>query len=346
VWPPFDTVANPDATCNTLGLLLDTWKTTTASTAKAYTARPARPSSLLQFKQFKSRTAPSNVTVPEQERDWVARGALWLSQRVLKLAGATPSGIYDFFVSLAYELLDAVHCDFEAVQTCSRWTVRLLNGIILVAVVQALVVLACFAVKLPMLGIASMALYVPAVLWTCYGYSPTCLPLVPSCIVRDIVETLQDYIPNYILLPPSMLRPGCVMTRDDLFVRDECIIPCDEPPFVFEDAGSVVAWLAAELRLVAWADKALENIPLDLLFDTAAFRAQMWLKLGVVQHGGGGLILGHRLCAAVSAYRLLPYLFLGGLFVATAVAVVLLCIDTGVAVGAVVASLAVTVFVE
>lgn len=349
VWPPFDAIANPDGTCDTLRQLLETLTTTTSATAEAYRKRPPRPPNTLQWTQRATRPAPNSAAADGDAAgsgagdDWLTRAMLWASRKVLGLVGLTPGGIYDFLVSVVYELLDAVHCDFEAVQTCSRWSLRLLNGLVLMGGVQALAVYVCFAFGLPLLGVASTVLYVPGVMWLCYGYSPTCLPLVPSCLVRDVVETLQDVVPNYILLPPSMLRPGCVMSKDDLFVHDDCIVPCDEPPFVFEDAGAVVAWLAAELRLVSWVDTALDYVP---FLDVSGLRAQLWLKLGVATHGSSGLVLGHRICAAVSAYKVFPYLFLVALVVVTAVAVVLLLIDIGVALGALVMSLTVTVLTE
>jgi hypothetical protein len=345
VWPPLDKIANPDGTCSSLVLLLETLNSSTQATAQAYRRRPPLPSATLRWlavRTHDSRPDSRPASFPA-DRDWLTRAALWVSRQLLRVLGVTPAGIYNLLVAAAHEVLDAVHCDFEAVQTCSRWHVRLVNGGILMAALQAAAVYACFACGLPLLGVASTALYVPAVLWTCYGYSPACVPLVPTCLVRDLVDSLQQLIPSYIVLPPSMLRPHCAMTETSLLVHDDCIVPCDEPPFLFDDAAAVVAWAAAELGVVRWADAALETVP---WVDATALRAQLWLKHGVATHGGGGLVLGHRICAAVSSYKLLPYLLLAALLLVLLFAVAALLLDFALAVGVLVTSVAVTVFTE
>lgn len=341
VWPPFKKIASPDDSCVSLVLLLETLNSSTHATAQAYRRRPPLPSATLRWLRVRAHDLRP-VSFPT-DRDWLTRAALWVSRQLLRVLGVTPAGIYNLLVAAAHEVLDAVHCDFEAVQTCSRWNVRLINGGILMAAVQAAAVYACFACGLPLLGVASTALYVPAVLWTCYGYSPACVPLVPTCLVRDLVDSLQQLIPSYIVLPPSMLRPHCAMTETSLLVHDDCIVPCDEPPFLFDDAAAVVAWAAAELGVVRWADAALETVP---WVDATALRAQLWLKHGVATHGGGGLVLGHRICAAVSSYKLLPYLLLAALLLVLLFAVAALLLDFALAIGVLVTSVTVTVFTE
>jgi hypothetical protein len=314
-WPPFMPSGQPreTATCSTLGALVKIVDSSVGTTVRSLTQKVVPPRYALPTSWFTLRDAgyvSGNITL-NKEDDWVVRHAVWASKHALAFLGVRPDTIYNLLFSVIEEARSAIRCDFEAVQTCSRWKVRILPGILIVGVIVTAVVGVLFAAGLPLFAVFCTVLYVPLLLYFCYGHSPACTlsGLLPACLLQDVVQTLQALLPNFILLPQSMLQPGCSMDEDSLFLRDACIVHCHEQPFEFGDWYSVLAWCVAELgeTAVGWMDDALANVP---LIDREAVRGQLWTKNGVYQYGGESLVTGHRICAFISSYKLLPYLLI------------------------------------
>jgi hypothetical protein len=72
------------------------------------------------------------------------------------------------------------------------------------------------ATSLEFVGLKGIAIYlwyvIPFVtMWLSYGVSPTCLPMVPTCVLSDIIESVQVVIPAKIMWPDALqLYPGCL----------------------------------------------------------------------------------------------------------------------------------------
>ena len=312
IWPPFGESYDV-GTCNTLGDAAQIVITGVSTTATAITLRvepPQSPLTLQWITLHDAQYASKSIEYNDND-DWVVRNIVWICKQIMKFLGVQPDTIYNIIYSIIQEAKTLIRCDFEALQTCSKWKFRIVPGMIIVGVIMASVILLLFAVSLPMVGIFVSFLYVPCVLYLCYGFAPTCMAtgLVPVCLLQDVIQTLQTLLPSFILLPSSLLRPGCSMQEDSLLIKGNCIVPCSEQPFEFQDWSAVLAWCVAELgdTSVEWVDSAIQYVP---FVDKDFVREQLWTKRGVYKYGGTSLISGHRFCAILSSYKALPYLLI------------------------------------
>jgi len=66
--------------------------------------------------------------------DPLVRGMMWLLNEAASAVGLRDSLFYDGLYSIFYEIENNIVCDLEAVQTCSKWTVSMGHGLVVVFV--------------------------------------------------------------------------------------------------------------------------------------------------------------------------------------------------------------------
>jgi hypothetical protein len=181
---------------------------------------------------------------------------------------------------------DMLMCDFESVMLCSRHNRRIVISLVLAYILYLLVATVMGFVGLK--GIAGIMWYlIPFVaLWLAYGLSPLCLPMIPTCMLSDIIESVQVVLPAKITWPDALqVYAGCLgpkwydpnatvvapiqfanITRgqstllylgifSNLYLTllylagsSECMLSCRGPPFYFLTWQSSLAWVACTLN--------------------------------------------------------------------------------------------------
>ena len=106
---------------------------------------------------------------------FAARAVAWIFESL----GVSPHVAYDLYHSVASVLQDSFVCDYESVQVCGRRRVTLEHGVVIIGVyvLAVYVVLALFG--LGMLVALFAPLFGLGLLYLCYGYTWTCLPMLP-----------------------------------------------------------------------------------------------------------------------------------------------------------------------
>jgi hypothetical protein len=156
-----------------------------------------------------------------------------------------PSVFYDLLFSLASVANSSFTCGYHAVQTCSAWSMRLWQGVIIVLIYFCAVSLFTSA-----LGLS---------LQLCYGYAWTCLPMVcvrvaglhrvskhPVPHARAARRAEEDRTHQACL---TLCTPGENSSRACLsrYPTAQCTRSCKEALFEYVSASSVVAWVLAEI---------------------------------------------------------------------------------------------------
>lgn len=173
--------------------------------------------------------APARPPSPARVRGWASA----LFHRVAdQVFGLGPGDIVNFFAgsgawSMPWLAVEAVSCDLAAVVSCSRHRRDLLMSIALFVVVYVALQAAASATGLTVLASAFFYSAPFLLLWYVYGVGPTCLPLLPTCLLSDVVATVQYVAPEAIALPPELLCGADNAT---------CLRPC------------------ADLNFTSWAD--------------------------------------------------------------------------------------------
>jgi hypothetical protein len=249
--------------------------------------------------------------------DAVVSTWVWFLRGALSAVGLSTNNVYDALASAFHETLNAVHCDLESIQTCKHWKVLLLHSAIVNSVFFSVWFLVASGARLSFLASLSVILFVPAVLYLSYGYSPFCIPMVPTCIFEDAVRSLRLVFPRFMRVPQAFVRDAivdgqpCYKVLENPSIFDPkhaaCVRTCDETPLKFTSWRAVFAWIVAELGqdAVDWTLDVQKHVP---LLDHHDMQEQLLLKNGIWRIQDDSLVNAHRVCAAIHSYLLAPYL--------------------------------------
>ena len=241
----------------------------------------------------------------------IDEAAVWLLKTIMgglqTLFGFGPRLFFDIYYSITEDIKDSLVCDLEAVQTCSKWTVSLHKGLLVVGFWFWLWFLVCAAFRLEILAAMSLPLMGVLTLRLCYGYSWTCVPMIPSCFLEDVYQSISHYFPKVILIPQPLWRNATC--ADVGIVEVACLKTCQEAPFFYTSEQTVIAWILAEAGS-SIADYVIDVFEVLPVVDPIQLRADTLVKQKVVLDNEHGLMMSNRLCAAIGTYRLVPYLLL------------------------------------
>ena len=265
-----------------------------------------------------SRRGEANVSWPDYTtaratHDPITAGVLFAVDRGLALVNLSPNSIFDVLAATADQLLDFVRCDYEAVQTCSKWRVHVLTASVVVAVYYVGVYVLCSAISLSMPALLAAFLLPSIVLYMSYGYAPLCFPALPVCLYDDLVYSLQQLVPKNIDLPSSLFKSKQCMVAAVSRIDADCLRRCTDEPFSFLEWYDVLSWWSLELgletRLVEFSQQPFVAVMLgqqgqDDIQEAVAFHSRVFRTPDIP------LITTNRVCAVVSSYKLLPHIAL------------------------------------
>lgn len=269
---------------------------------------------------------PEHLLQPPAQDDLLIQLASDAVNATLDALDVRPSFFYNLVFSAASAANASFTCPYEAVQTCSRWRVRLWHGFIIVSLYFSAAALLASAVGLSFVTTFVLAAFFAVVLTQlCYGYTWTCAPMVPVCAWQDFTESVNTLLPLALDLPddlkktgpecrdharcPDPSRPCLVLQR---YPPAQCLKSCRDPPFAYTSAASVLAWALAETWLLdpLATQFALNNSHHVPLLDHAHFNQKLKSHVVALRRASPDFIRAQRLCAGLSAYLLLPYLLL------------------------------------
>lgn len=186
-------------------------------------------------------------------------------------AGITPASVQAFFgsgrgldpekdgITMGYLINEALTCDFEGIMMCSNH-----NRNIITSFIVAYAIYWVISSLLSFLGIQGLSYFawilIPILaLWLSYGLSPICFPMIPTCLVDDIINVTEAVIPSKIIWPQLLqVYPNCLgqLKEQDFPTKDSeqekisgknCMRSCREYPFYFRSWESTLAWITCNL---------------------------------------------------------------------------------------------------
>ena len=143
--------------------------------------------------------------VREEARSW----ASWTFHRVLALGGIRPADLVAFFTtsqrwSLQWILETSIKCDLAAVVTCSRHDRDLVMSTVIFLLAFLLIRSIGGALGLGWAAWAFLLSYPGFILWYVFGMPLSCLPMVPTCLLSDVIATLEALVPARLEFPPEL----------------------------------------------------------------------------------------------------------------------------------------------
>jgi hypothetical protein len=244
--------------------------------------------------------AAENKTDASSSSSW----ASWLFRSALGVVGLRPKHLVAFFTeddkwSLTWILVSLTRCDLASTLTCSRHERDVVMSTVVFALLFLVVFAATQALGVSFLAILFLLSYPAFILWYVYGMPPSCTPLLPTCLLADVLDAVETLVPSQMLFPSSLLCDG---------QNQECLRPCTDLGFVnYVDPLAYAICDADDWVCTALQDLGPTGIgPLDaLLWDPA--REAMARFQPVIR---GGSAAGHRLCTWVSFVTVVPIVVL------------------------------------
>ena len=224
-WPPNFVFWNGDKSCAIASTTLNTIKNGLDATILYYQQPKPDPDPL----PWPSLPLKSNITIVGFDLENLTDA--WLDTAQVRA----------FFSEAAYmsTVKGFIQCNFTRIQTCANR-----HSIIFSALQSACILLLLGAViktlGIPYAETVLLSWTVPVFLYVTYGYSPTCFPLIPTCLFSDVYDLL-----NW-LLPPAIVWPDELVTKPNCS-SPECMRSCISDPVVgYKTWHDHAAWIMCE----------------------------------------------------------------------------------------------------
>lgn len=204
-------------------------------------------------------------------------------------------------------------CDKEAVQLCSRRDHTIYIGIPVCLVFFLLLSYVLSLVGFGALSFWLWTLFPFFVTWYTYGYSPRCFPMVPTCLVEDLVLPVYYLVPRQLRVSDALQRvPGC--WQDDSFAPEDCLRSCvADPIFNYQSLTATYAQLLCETYGPECTDSARFEPPewLHWLIDPQQLRVDLVYKAHAQKNYYDTFkeddLVAQRFCAFAGVMFALPY---------------------------------------
>jgi len=158
---------------------------------------------------------------------WASVSFHWL----LDILSIQPEYISHFFIgsdkwTLQWIMESSIKCDLPAVLTCAQHDKDLIMTIVVFSIFYIFLNLICTALGFPGLSTWFLLSLPWFILWYAFGMAPTCTPLIPPCLLSDVIESVKTFFPVSIELPAQLL---CDPT---LPLNQTCLKSCADLSFI------------------------------------------------------------------------------------------------------------------
>jgi hypothetical protein len=320
-WPPIGAAA-PES-CNELQTFLllliditegvtDGWNTLTDKRGQlqnkpAETLRDAWPQLLRPAGNDAIPDLVFDITASSVGDDVIAQWSAEATNATLHALDVHPRVFYDVLFSLASAANASFSCPYRAVQSCSAWRVRLWQAIVIVGLYFSAVSVFNAAFGLSFLSMLLFPLFGVVIMQLCYGYTWTCVPMVPVCAWQDFTESVHVFLPLSLEIPDELkkLDARCfVLGSLQRYPPPDCLKSCRDAPFTYTSWTSVVAWWVADLGAADFVSSNSHSVP---LINHAAFNQEISIRTRTLRRTSPDSVRSHRICALLSLHLLIPY---------------------------------------
>ena len=232
-----------------------------------------------------------------------------------QIMGLSASDISNFFVgssrwSLLWTVQSLVQCDLGAAVSCSRHKRDLIMSIVLFVLLYLVVQM--FAGATGFTFLTSVLFYGSPfiLLWYVYGVAPTCFPVLPTCLLADLL-TAAEYV-----LPASIDFPQELLCANETLGNATCLTACSELGFGSWEDTLAFALCDTDARWCEALGHAGKNTseyqstfaPLFAPLQSALLDKSRWFLVG--NGTAPSRLAAYRVCSWVTWVSVLPYLLL------------------------------------
>jgi hypothetical protein len=226
----------------------------------SYTTPPAPSTSLrANMPRFPDVGVASSATQASSDPSVAESGDLtaWMYTFVGGLWGFDTKALLSFFghdeggtnvFSMGVSLFK---CDYSAVQYCSKHNKDLFASAVLLLIFNVIVGYYARIIQIPFLSTWLFFFSIPILLWYVYGMALTCTPMVPTCFLDDLLNTLKYFLPKTMDIPVDLQVSADCLSQSGI---RNCMKPCSDAPMLFRNWRDTLAWGACDVdvRFCRW----------------------------------------------------------------------------------------------
>jgi hypothetical protein len=123
-----------------------------------------------------------------------------------------------------------LQCDFSAVTYCTNHKKDLVMSMVLMLFLYMIVAFLARMVGLPILATLMVFVSVPVILWYCYGMALTCGPMLPTCLMDDIIRAVDSFFPKEVTVPQELSITQDCLRKPEI---QKCFKSCGDAPLLF-----------------------------------------------------------------------------------------------------------------
>ena len=283
-------------------ILHDILQVLTAFYTGAFTPPPPPPNTLFgNLPNFSGTAQPTHPPSPNSE-GWIAsvystlRSWVGLDAGVVRGFFGNQKGTTNIF-TISTSML---RCDFAALTFCSEHKKDLLLSAVLLVILYILVAYVSSLAGIPVVGTLFIMASLPILMWYVYGTAFTCAPMIPTCLMDDVVSILNSTFPEKLDVPHYLkVSDGCLESDSAA-----CFKSCSDAPMRYSGwrdtlayglCGASVPWC----RSLAGAIGQRDSLSSSLL-----------AKADIVMANDPTLLSSMDFCFAVSLGNLIPVFLL------------------------------------
>lgn len=171
-----------------------------------------------------------NYTITKSYKTWNQ----WIYYSTLDLLHIQPQDIIEFLIgenkwNLMWIVQTSISCDLGTVMSCSRHTRDLFASIFVFILFYFMIYFIGNALGWPSLSTIFLLNFPLFMLWYVYGMAPSCLPMLPTCLLDDIVSMVERTFPPNIYFPTPLY---CEQSVPEFFPNASvCLKSCKDIGF-------------------------------------------------------------------------------------------------------------------
>lgn len=227
---------------------------------------------------------------------------------VWDITGISPGYVREFFsdgesTNIFTITTSMLKCDFQAVTYCSAHRKDLFASAVLILIFFFILYYCASSMGIsftvPLL--ISFLGFAPLLLWYSYGMAFVCVPMLPTCLMDDVVYTLNWMFPLEVAFPDELtLSPSCLGDSS----RDTCLKKCSEPPISF------VEWRDTLAFGLCYTSPSLCISLADAIGERDAISQKLYSNAGLVMHAKETRVNALLFCFGVTFVNLIPVILL------------------------------------
>jgi hypothetical protein len=232
----------------------------------------------------------------------------FLYHSVWDLSGINPGYVREFFSNKGTTNIFTIStsmlkCDFQAVNYCSAHRKDLLASAVLIFILYVIIYYSASAMGVSFLAISIILAFgfTPLLLWYSYGMAFTCSPMLPTCLLDDLIYTLNSIFPLQVTFPSELQTSSDCLSDPS---QESCLIRCSDPPVSFTEWRDTLAFG------LCYTSQSMCLSLAEVIGERDSISAKLTANANILLHASISRINAHIFCFGVTFVNIIPVLLL------------------------------------